>query len=147
MVNNNFYIIFSWFFKNFACIMLSCRSTGGLQAFDFRSAVGRPSGHCRATVGERRIRRGVWMNTTLGGKSVVWWMNTIIRGGKSVVWWMNTILGGSHSFRKRKDVPGAKVVHFFEICKYLGSFYAILEYFYQQKSTMAAEDNKGSERG
>lgn len=125
MVNNNFYIIFSWFFKNLAGIMLSCRSTGGLQAFDFHSAVGRPSGHCRATVGERRIRRGVWMNT-------------IIRGGKSVVWWMNTILGGSHSFRKRKDVPGAKVVHFFEICKYLGSFYAILEYFYQQKTPKAA---------
>ena len=60
-------------------------------------------------------------------------MNTIIRGGKSVVWWMNTILGGSHSFRKRKDVPGAKVVLIFEICKYLGSFYAILEDFYQQK--------------
>ena len=79
-------------------------------------------------------------------------MNTIL-GGKSVVWWMNTILGGSHSFRKRKDVPGAKVVHFFEICKYLGSFYTIWGYFYQQKrqklreTTKVAENNKGSERG
>ena len=91
------------------------------------------------------------MNTIIrGGKSVVWWMNTIIRGGKSVVWWMNTILGGSHSFRKRKDVPSAKVVHFFEICKYLGNFYAILEDFYQQKrqklreTTKVAENDKGS---
>ena len=74
----------------------------------------------------------------------MWWMNTIIRGGKSVVWWMNTILGGSHSFRKRKDVPGAKVVYFFEICKYLGSFYAILEDFYQQKTPKAAGNDKGS---
>ena len=79
-------------------------------------------------------------------------MNTIIRGGKSVVWWMNTILGGSHSFRKRKDVLGAKVVHFFEICKYLGNFYAIWEYFYQQKhqklrkTTKVAGNDKGNEK-
>ena len=132
MVKNNFLSFFLGFSKtsHVSCSVVDPQAVYGYLTFIL------PSGDRRGTVG-RPSERDEYEE--------VLWMNTIIRGGKSVVWWMNTILGGSHSFRKRKDVPGAKVVHFFEICKYLGSFYAIWEYFYQQKRQKLRKTTKVAE--
>ena len=54
---------FFTFFLPSAKNTLSCRSTGGLQAVDYHSAVGRPSGDRRGTVGnngKRKVKGEKW---------------------------------------------------------------------------------------